>query len=166
MYMKRIIGALAFQACALLPGAALPLPAAAGDSIVTHTVEGSFEDVLLDVENAITGQGLKITYRADIAGMLKRTGKDLGAKETIYKGGQVLQFCSAKLSRMAMLADTRNIAFCPYGVFVYESTINPGKVVVGYRRLPEEDAASEASRKALQTVNRLLDTIVREATSY
>ena len=164
--MKRMIGFLALLACALLPGMAPTVPAVAGDAIVMRTVEGAFEDVLLDVENAIIGQGLKITYRADIAGMLKRTGKDLGAKETIYRGGQVLQFCSAKLSRMAMLADARNIAFCPYSVFVYESAAEPGKVVVGYRRLPAEKAESEASRKALQAVNRLLEAVLREATAF
>ena len=165
--MKNLIGALASLVCALWLGVVLAAaPATAGESIVARTVKGAFEDVLLDVENAIIGQGLKITYRADIAGMLKRTGKDLGAREVIYKGGQVLQFCSARLSRMAMLADARNIAFCPYGVFVYESAREPGKVVVGYRRLPAEKAASEASRKALQAVNQLLETIVREATEF
>ena len=162
-FLTRIV---AWASALILLGPAFLSSAVAAETIVTRTVEGAFEDVLLDVENAIIGQGLKITYRADIAGMLERTGKDLGAKETIYKGGQVLQFCSAKLSRMAMLTDARNIAFCPYGVFVYESARELGRVVVGYRRLPAADAASEASRKALEAVNRLLETIVREATAF
>ncbi len=140
--------------------------AQAGEVIVTRSVEGAFEDVIQDVEDAIVNQGLKITYRADIAGMLARTGKDLGAKESIYRGGQVLQFCSARLSREAMLADAGNIAFCPYGVFAYETTKKPGVVVIGYRKLPVDAAGSEASRKALAAINRLLERILREAAEF
>ncbi len=135
---------------------------ASSPAIVMRTVEGAFEDVLQDVEDAIIGQGLKITYRADIAGMLARTGKDLGF-QPIYKGGQVLQFCSARLSHEAMKADTRNIAFCPYGVFVFQTLDAADKAVIGYRPLPVGQATSDASRKAMQAINALLENIVREA---
>ncbi|GEM_PF-234633 len=131
-------------------------------AIATWEVEGAFEDVLQDVEDAIVGQGLKITYRADIAGMLARTGKDLGF-EPLYRGGQVLQFCSARLSYEAMKADAANIAFCPYGIFVFQTVQKPDKVSVGFRPLPVPAGISAESKKAREAINALLKGIVAEA---
>ena len=127
------------------------------------TVDGSFEDVRFSLENAIVNRGLVIDYVSHIGQMLARTGADVGAKKQIYADAQSMLFCSAVLSRAAMEADPANIAFCPYGVFVYETPDNPGKVVVGFRNL--ETSGSDASKKAVADVNALLDEIVKEAAS-
>ena len=87
--------------------------------------------------------------------MLKRTAKDVGAKKSLYKDAQFMQFCSAVASRQAMEADIGNIAFCPYVLFVYEAADDPGTVVVGFRRLPEGGGRDH--------INDLLDEIAREA---
>ncbi|WP_306027683.1 DUF302 domain-containing protein [Stappia sp. MMSF_3263] len=127
----------------------------------TRVVEAAFEDVRFDVENAIINRGLVIDYVSHIGEMLARTGEDVGSGEQVFARAEAMLFCSAALSRAAMEADAGNIAFCPYSVFLYETPDAPGKVTVGYRRLPE--TGTEASRKALAAVNELLSGIVGEA---
>jgi len=129
--------------------------------MTTYEVKGEFEDVRFALENAIVNRGLVIDYVSHIGDMLARTGADVGGKKDIFAEAQTMLFCSAVLSRAAMEADPANVAFCPYGVFVYEAADMPGTVVVGYRNL--SGIGSEASRKALADVNALLDEIVKEA---
>ncbi len=150
--------------CLLVPMFALLFvtagASAAPNVFKTYTIEGEFADVLQDVEDSIINAGLNIDYRGHIATMLERTGKDIGADKKIYKGAEFLQFCSARLSREMMEADAGNIGVCPYIVFVYETMVNPGKVIIGYKR--PIGAAGEASQKALGKIEALLDGIVRE----
>ncbi len=133
-----------------------------GGDMKIVAVEGTFEDVAEYVADAIVNRGLVIDYRGYIGRMLQRTGTDAGSAKPIYRDAQFFQFCSAVFSRRTMEADPRNIAYCPYVVFVYELATKPGTVHVGYRR-PERDGAAE-SRKALAAVETLLHAIVREAT--
>ena len=60
-----------------------------------------------------------------------------------------------------MEADALNMAFCPYTMFVFETTANPGKITVGYKIL--NGAKNPASQKALDAVNKIMDEMVREA---
>jgi hypothetical protein len=140
----------------------LPLMAAAEGHVVTHAVEGAFDDVRLDVETAIVNRGLVVDYEAFVGEMLARTAADVGAERQVFTRAESFQFCSAVLSRRMMEADPANLGFCPHIVFAFEVPDAPGTVHVGYRRLPE-DAGSDESRAALAAVNALLDEIVREA---
>lgn len=133
----------------------------ANSSIKSFTVEASFEDALSDLTEALTNKGLVVDHKARVAFMLNRTAKDIGAKITVYKNGEVIEFCSAKLSRAAMEADPLNMAFCPYTMFVYETVKNPGKVTIGYKIL--SGASNEASQKALDAVNKLMLDMIKEA---
>lgn len=126
------------------------------------SVEGAFEDIAAYVADAIVNRGLVIDYRGYIGRMLKRTGADAGSAKPLYRDAQFFQFCSAVRSRRTMEADPRNIAYCPYVIFVYELAAKPGAVHVGYRRPALSGPAK--SRKALAAVEKLLDGIVREAT--
>jgi len=146
---------------ATLSGAAMAADMPPSEVTTTYTVQGDFEDVRFALENAIVNRGLVVDYVSHIGDMLARTGADLGATKDIYTNAQSMLFCSAVLSRAAMEADPANIAFCPYGVFVYETADNPGTVVVGYRNLTE--TGDEASKKAIADVNALLNDIVKEA---
>ena len=92
---------------------------------------------------------------------MARTSQDVGGKKQIYKRAELIQFCSAVLSRNAMEADPANIAFCPYVLFVYERADESGKVRVGFRRLDE--TGSPDSKSALAAINKVLDEIVQEA---
>jgi uncharacterized protein (DUF302 family) len=151
--------ALLCTALALAGGPVLA-QGAAGQYVTLYSVEGDFEDLRLDLQDAIINRGLVIDYEAFVGDMLNRTAEDVGAEERIYTRADTLQFCSAILSRRTMEADPVNLAFCPYIVFIYEEADAEGTVHVGYRRLPE--AGDEESRAALFEVNALLDEIVRD----
>lgn len=138
------------------------LQAQEGNSTVkSYEIEASYDDALFDLSEALTNKGLVIDNRAKVANMLNRTAKDVGATKTVYKNGEVLEFCSAKLSRNAMEADPLNMAFCPYSMFVYETTAKPGFVTIGYSILG--GTSNPASKKALDAINKLMDDMVKEA---
>jgi uncharacterized protein (DUF302 family) len=124
-------------------------------------VEAEFDSVLQDLSDAIINRGYKIDYQAFVGDMLKRTAADIEGSHPIYKDAQLLQFCSAVLSRKAMQANPANLAFCPYILFVYERVDEVGQVRVGFRRLDE--VGSEASKKALAAVNSVLQKMIEEA---
>lgn len=136
-------------------------PAAQASDVTEIKVEAAFEDVLQDLSDAIVNRGYKIDYQAFVGDMLKRTGADIEGSKPIYKDAQLLQFCSAVLSRKAMQADPANIAFCPYVLFVYERVDEAGNVRVGFRRLDE--VGSSESKQALAAVNDILQEMIEEA---
>jgi uncharacterized protein (DUF302 family) len=133
----------------------LSMPAIAEDLVTAREATAPFADVVADLEDAVVNRGYKIDYHGHIGEMLKRTAGDVGAAKPLYREAEFLQFCSAVVSRNAMEADIGNIAFCPYVLFAYEAEAEPGKVVVGFRRLPAGPGRDE--------VNALLEEIVGEA---
>lgn len=139
-------------------------PARKASPIVIHTVEGDFQSVREAVEMAIINRGLVVDHVSHIGDMLERTGKDIGATKQVYGKAQALQFCSASVSRATMEADPKNIAFCPYIVFVYTLPDHPKKVYVGYRR--PQPGGSKQSKAALAKVEELLAGVVQEAVSW
>lgn len=130
----------------------------AAPEIMTRSVRGSFEDVKDRVMLAIENRGLVLNYTARVGEMLKRTGKDIGRTRAVYDQAEVLEFCSARLSRDTMEADPRNIVYCPYAIAIYTLPQEAGTVHIGYRKL-----GSSGGAKALRAVENLLEEIVREA---
>lgn len=124
---------------------------AQAEGATTYAFDGSFEDATFGVESAIVGRGLVVDWVSHVGEMLNRTAADVGSDVTVYDAADIFMFCSATLSRQMMEADPMNIAFCPYGVFVFEAE---GAVTIGYRNLPEGE---------MQAVQALLDEIAREA---
>ena len=150
-----------FMAASLLATVLITTPASAQNkSIKSYQFEASFADALFDLKEALTNKGLIVDNEARVANMLNRTAKDVGATRTVYKNGMVIEFCSATLSRRAMEADPLNMAFCPYSMFVYETVAEPGKITVGYKIL--EGAGNAKSKKALDAVNKIMESMVRE----
>jgi uncharacterized protein (DUF302 family) len=135
-------------------------PATAADLVVRST-KGEFGDVKERVLHAIENRGLVLNYTARIGAMLERTGKDTGAARRIYGDAEMLEFCSARLSRDMMEADPRNIVFCPYSIAIYTLPKEKDKVYIAYRRPGE--TGSERSVKSLRAVDKLLSDIVAEA---
>ncbi len=131
--------------------AALAGTASSAQEAVTYPFDGSFEDATFGVENAIVGRGMVIDFTSHVGEMLARTGPDVGSDVTIFDNAEIYLFCSAVVSRQVMEADWKNIAFCPYGVFVAE---REGAVSVGYRTYPDGP---------MDAVETLLDEIAREA---
>ena len=126
------------------------------EGVKSYKIKAEFEQVQQDAADAIINRGYVIDYTGHIGAMLNRTSGDVGAQKKVFSNATVMQFCSAVLSRKVMEDDAQNIAFCPYGVFVYELDANPGEIIVGFRKLPD-------TTENLKTVNKLLDDIVREA---
>lgn len=151
------------RVAALVMAASLTLltcsAASAADATQFTRKGATYENVKLDLENAIIAEGLKIDYRGDINGMLKRTGADVGSNQPVYQNAEFLTFCSSKLSRAMMEADPSNMSQCPYVVFVYQRATAQNEVVVGYRKVVVEGPG----KKALEEINRLLERIVQSA---
>lgn len=125
-------------------------PVLAQESTV-YDYDGSFDDATFGVESAIVGRGLVVDWVSHVGDMLERTRTDVGSDVMIFDNADIYMFCSATLSRKVMEADPKNIAYCPYGVFVTEKD---GAVQVGYRHQPDG---------VMQEVQTLLDDIAREA---
>jgi len=134
---------------------------AAGDYMAVFTKTGSFDDVRDAVEMAITDRGMVINNVSHVGEMLERTGKDLGETRQIFVKAEVLEFCSAVVSRKMMESDPDNIVFCPYVISVYVVPEKPDEVRVAYRK--PQLVGSPASQKALKAVDELLSGIVKEA---
>jgi len=128
-------------------------PAFAQD-ITSWVVDDSFDNVSFSVESAIIDTGLTIDSISRVGEMLERTREDLGSDITIFSEGLVYSFCSASVSRAAMEADVMNIAFCPYGIFIFSTPDNPNQTTVGHRFMPGD---------AMAPVNEMLDAIILEA---
>ena len=152
------VGSLAI--CTSFAALGFTTPALASD-VTEYVVEAEYEDVRQDLGDAVINRGYKIDYNAFVGDMLARTSQDVGGKKSLYEHAELIQFCSAVLSRNAMEADPANIAFCPYVLFVYERSDEKGKIRVGFRRLDE--TGSSDSKKALAAINAVLDEIVQEA---
>ena len=93
--------------------AGLAHSALANDTVTYEVTDQSYDDVMFGLENAILDFGLVISEHNHVGDMLERTKADLGATETIYAYADIFGFCSAPLSRAAMLEDPMNIRFCP-----------------------------------------------------
>jgi len=138
------IGVAAFLAC----------PALAQETGVTiYPVAAGFDDVAFGIESAILERGFVVDHVSHVGEMLNRTAADVGATVQVYSRADVYLFCSAVLSRKMMEADPKNIAHCPYSVFLYELADTPGTIHVGYRQMPEGE---------MKEVEALLDAVARE----
>ncbi len=155
-YVKLWIGALL-----LAVSAAAHATSATTAGIVVVAVKGDYDDVKERVVQAIEGRGLVVNYTGQIGSMLERTGRDLGRTGSIYAKAEVVEFCSAALSRDSMEADPRNIVFCPYTIAVYALPGETGRTYVAYRK-PVAIGAG-ASVKALRAIEKLLQDVVNEA---
>ncbi|MDP2030427.1 MAG: DUF302 domain-containing protein [Thiobacillus sp.] len=151
--MKKLLAA-----CTLF---CLSLPALAAEPYsVLFKSQGSFTEVRDAVQAAIEGKGLKINHINLIAGMLERTGKDLGAARQVYTNGEQFEFCSATLSRAMMEADPHAIVMCPFSLSVY--TI-PGDAQIYIAFIKPPATENPALKKVLADIEVLLTEIVGDA---
>jgi uncharacterized protein (DUF302 family) len=146
--------------CLCLLWAAWTVHAAAPQAQV-RTVRGEFADIKARVVMALENRGLVLNYTARVGAMLERTGRDLGRDRRIYDKAEVLEFCSAALSRETMEADPRNIVYCPYSIAVYTLPRAPGTVHLAYRTVAAP--ADDRSARALRAIDELLAGVVSEA---
>ncbi|MEK9867534.1 MAG: DUF302 domain-containing protein [Betaproteobacteria bacterium] len=145
---------LAVSACAV---------AQDGQTISVTKIEGDFEDVKERVIFAVESQGLVVDHTSDVGGMLERTGKDLGESSQIYERAVVLEFCSAYYSRLMAEAAPELLAYCPYGISVYTLPGDAEYSYVAFKRIATMFSGSEEYKSILEKIDRLLATIVDEA---
>lgn len=145
---------LAVSACAV---------AQDGQTISVTKIEGDFEDVKERVIFAVESQGLVVDHTSDVGGMLERTGKDLGESSQIYERAVVLEFCSAYYSRLMAEAAPELLAYCPYGISVYALPGDADYSYVAFKRIATMFSGSEEYKSILEKIDRLLATIVDEA---
>lgn len=134
---------------------------AAAPGVQLRSTRGEFADVRDRVVSALENRGLVLNTTAKVGDMLERTGRDLGRERKIYGNAEVLEFCSAALSRETMEADPRNIVFCPYSIAVYTLPQAPGTVYLSYR-VPSAQGSGQSIR-ALRGIEKLLADVVNEA---
>ena len=136
--------------------------AVADGAVLVRAIEGDFEDIRDRVAFAVESQGLVVDHTANVGEMLKRTGKDLDEDGQIFGRAEVLEFCSALVSRRMVQADPQLLAFCPYGIAVYTLPGDPLTTYVSYRRMVT-DVATPTQKAVLRRVESLLAAIVEEA---
>jgi uncharacterized protein (DUF302 family) len=125
----------------LLTLALLSRMALADDWMVRHKTAASFADTREAIALAIENRGLVVNFTSHIADMLDRTGADIGAAKKIFEQAEIIEFCSAGLSRKMMEADPHNIVLCPFAISVYTLPGDPGGTWVAYRKPQGKSAA-------------------------
>ena len=109
--------------------------------MVRRQVASSFTDTRDAIVTAIENRGIVINYTAHIADMLERTGADIGARRKVFEQAEIIEFCSAGLSRKMMEADPHNIVLCPFAISVYTLPGDKPGTWVAYRK-PQGKAAA------------------------
>lgn len=145
----------------------LPLVFASDDRGYTIKYkEADFEDVFLDVQDAIINRGLVIDYTGHINKMLERTADaatDGTGTKTPFRNAKFLQFCSSVLTHEVVRIKPQNLATCPYVIFVYQTIEKPNQVAVGFRN--PELRIPGPTRLVMEKLDVLLNEIVAEATA-
>jgi len=147
----------------LLLAVVVSFEASATNEMIVNSTRGKFADVKNSVVFAIEGRGMTVNTVSHVGDMLERTGKDIGAIKQVFLHAEVLEFCSAKVSRQVMEADPHTIVFCPYGIAVYELPAEPDKIYVSYRKPALTGKDAKTGKAALRSVEKLLHEIVKEA---
>ncbi len=154
---RRMLEAVALVVLSIWHGGA----GAAVPGVTVQFLKGDYADVKERLVMAIENRGLVIDHTSHVGTMLERTGKDIGRDRQVYLRAEVVEFCSAAISRETMEADPRNLVFCPYAIALYTLPSEPDRVYLIYRK--PLATGSHRSMKALREVGKLLDGIVRDA---
>lgn len=129
------------------------------EPVVIYSLQADYDDVWKGLEMALNERGLTISSVSHVGEMLERTGKELGRTKRIFGKANVMEFCSAVISRDMMEKNPHYIAFCPYQIMVYTLPDNEKKIYLSYRKLIWKD---ESGRAVLAPVEELLDSIIRD----
>jgi len=135
-------------------------------AFATNTVnvtefDSSFEEIKLGIENTIIEKGFVIDFNGNLSKMLENTANVADDATPVFKYAEFWQFCSSKITREMTSIDPMNIAYCPFVIFAYETTNEPGTVTIGYRPLPADP--SDETNKMIKKINALLESIVVDA---
>ncbi|NOY53494.1 MAG: DUF302 domain-containing protein [Deltaproteobacteria bacterium] len=108
---------------------------------------------------ALNDRGLVVSSVSHVGEMIDRTGKALGRTRKVFGKANVMEFCSAVISRDMLEQNAHLIAFCPYQIMVYSLPDDDHKIFISYRR-PIWNGP--ADRKVLEKVEKLVSGIIRD----
>lgn len=106
----------------------------ADDWMVRQKFASPFADARDAIVMAIENRGLVVNYTSHIGDMLQRTGADIGASRQVFAQAEIIEFCSATLSRRMMEIDPHNIVLCPFAISIYTLPGEPETTWVTYRK--------------------------------
>ena len=158
-----------FALLSLSLGLLAALPAGANEAperppVFTKIVEdGNYSDTLEAVKEIIKSKGINIAHTLPPGDMLGRTGPAFGITRPILKEGEIIEFCSAKVSHQLIQANPENIVLCPFVISVYVLSDDPANVRMTYRMPYVMDEASQA---AVDAMNDLVIGIIEEAAEW
>ncbi|MBK6658493.1 MAG: DUF302 domain-containing protein [Proteobacteria bacterium] len=119
---------LLWMLCCALPLRAAPVEVGPEqDLVVRYTVDKPFDDVVFELNFAITDHNFRITGRNSIGAGLRERGY------TDFPNVEVIHFCSLELAREVLLLDPGFVAHMPCRVTVHE---DKGRTVVSLIKLP------------------------------
>ncbi|WP_265945028.1 DUF302 domain-containing protein [Dechloromonas sp. A34] len=125
----------------ILSALALSVGAVSSDEwMVRQKLASPFVDARDAIVMAVENRGLVVNYTSHIGDMLQRTGADIGASRQIYEHAEIIEFCSASLSRKMMEADPHNIVLCPFAISIYTLPGETNTTWIAYRK-PQGGAA-------------------------
>ncbi len=130
--MTRVAGLLLWMLALALPASAAHVDIGPEqDHVVRYTVDKPFDDVVFELNFAITDHNFRITGRNSIgAGLRERGYKD-------FPNVEVIHFCSLELAREVLLLDPGFVAHMPCRVTVHEEK---GRTVISLIKLPLDSA--------------------------
>jgi len=129
------------------------------EPVVIYSIHADYDDVWKSLEMALNERGLTVSSVSHVGEMLDRTGRALGRTKKIFDKANVMEFCSAVISRDMLERNPHFLAFCPYQIMVYTLPEDEKKVYLSYRRLIWKD---DSGREVLDSVENLLDSVIRD----
>ena len=135
---------------AVVSFASQPPAAEDGEHIVRYPVDKPFEDVIFELNFAITERNLRITGRNTIGKGLRERGYE------DFPDVEVIHFCSLELAHEVLLLDPGFVAHMPCRVTVHEEG---GKTVVTLIKLPLDHPNPKVNEFS-QHMNEMLTEIV------
>jgi len=129
------------------------------DPVVLYSVQGDYDEVWEDLKMALNERGLVVSSVSHVGEMIDRTGRALGRTRKVFGKANVMEFCSAVISRDMLEQNAHLIAFCPYQIMVYSLPDNERKIYLSYRR-PIWNGPSDQG--VLDEVEKLVSGIIRD----
>lgn len=123
------------------------------------STESTFLDAKSDLLEAITNNGLVISYISHAKNMLENTAIVSGITKPVYSDAEIYLFCKANLSHNLVAGNPHNIVLCPYSIAIYVLTDEPERVYLSYRKVETSDKKVKA---LTQPIEGLLIQIIEE----
>ncbi|MDA8214623.1 MAG: DUF302 domain-containing protein [Nitrospiraceae bacterium] len=129
------------------------------EPVVIYSVYADYDEIWKGLETALNERGLTVSSVSHVGEMLERTGRELGRTKKIFGKANVLEFCSAVISRDMMERNPHFLAFCPYQIMVYTLPDDEKKVYLSYRHLIWKD---DSGKDVLGPVEKLVEDLIND----